>query len=142
MVIGYTTGVFDLIHVGHVRRIQRAKSHCEYLIVGVSTDACAATYKRQPIIPFDQRVEIVQSLKYVDRVVPQETLDKYAAWLVHQFNVLIVGDDAAQRQMAAPFSDKLQCAGVRVVFEPPSEGVSTSDIIARIIRLYRMVPQP
>ncbi len=69
--VGYTTGTFDLFHIGHLNIIKRAKEQCDYLIVGVSTDEVVMSYKHHyPVIPFEQRIEIVAALKYVDEVVP------------------------------------------------------------------------
>ena len=77
--IGYTTGVYDMFHVGHLRLIKRAKEMCEHLIVGVSTDELVQSYKNKaPIVPYEERKEIVAACRYVDEVVPlysQE--DKY-----------------------------------------------------------------
>ena len=68
--VGYTTGVFDLFHIGHLRLLQRAKSRCDRLIVGVSTDELVQSYKnKKPVIPFEERSEIVAALKCVDVVV-------------------------------------------------------------------------
>ena len=79
--VGYTTGVYDMFHVGHLNILRRAKEQCEYLIVGVSTDENVQTYKHKtPVIPYDQRAEIVHAIRYVDEVVPQENMDKFAAW--------------------------------------------------------------
>ncbi len=77
--VGYTTGVFDLFHIGHLRLLQRAKSKCDRLIVGVSTDELVQSYKnKKPVIPFEERIEIVAALKCVDVVVPQTHRDKIA----------------------------------------------------------------
>ena len=77
MVIGYTTGVYDLFHIGHLNILEKAKSMCDYLIVGVSTDELVQKEKNKtPVIPFSERVEIVKSIRYVDKVVPQETKNK------------------------------------------------------------------
>ena len=79
--IGYTTGVFDLFHIAHLNILRRAKEQCEYLIVGVSTDECVKTYKNKtPIIPFEQRMQIVEAIKYVDKVVPQTSMNKIEVW--------------------------------------------------------------
>ncbi len=78
MIIGYTTGVFDMFHIGHLNILRRAKEKCDYLIVGVSTDELVQSYKNKtPIIPFDQRCAIVGAVRYVDEVVPQTSMDKY-----------------------------------------------------------------
>ena len=75
--IGYTTGVYDMFHIGHLNIIRRAKEQCEYLIVGVSTDECVQSYKNKtPIIPYEERAAIVQAIRYVDEVVPQTSMNK------------------------------------------------------------------
>ena len=77
MIIGYTTGVFDMFHIGHLNILRRAKEKCDYLIVGVSTDELVQSYKHKvPIIPFEQRCAIVKAIRYVDEVVPQMSMDK------------------------------------------------------------------
>lgn len=92
--VGYTTGTFDLFHVGHLNLLERAKQQCEYLVVGVSTDALVAEYKgRAPIIPFEDRIRIIAALKCVDGVIPQESMDKIIVWNKIHFNVLFHGDD-------------------------------------------------
>ena len=92
--VGYTTGVFDLFHIGHLNILKKAKEMCEYLIVGVSTDELVQEYKNKtPIIPYGERCAIVEAIKYVDEVVPQENRDKIAAFNEHKFDVIFVGDD-------------------------------------------------
>ncbi len=92
--VGYTTGVFDLFHIGHLNILRRAKEMCEYLIVGVSTDELVQEYKNKtPVIPYEERCAIVEAIKYVDKVVPQQNRDKIAAFDEHKFDVIFVGDD-------------------------------------------------
>lgn len=92
--VGYTTGVFDLFHIGHLNILRRAKDMCENLIVGVSTDELVQEYKNKtPVIPFEERCAIVEAIKYVDKVVPQENRDKVAAFNQYKFDVMFVGDD-------------------------------------------------
>lgn len=93
-IIGYTTGVYDLFHVGHLNLLKRARGACDHLIVGVTTDELAAHRKgHPPVIPFGERMEIVASVRYVDEVVPQTTMDKMAAWNALKFHRMFVGDD-------------------------------------------------
>ena len=94
MIIGYTTGVFDMFHIGHLNILKRAKEQCDYLIVGVSTDELVQSYKNKlPIIPYAERSAIVEAIKYVDKVVPQKNRDKIAAFNEFKFNKMFVGDD-------------------------------------------------
>lgn len=94
MLIGYTTGVFDLFHIGHLNVLRRARAECDRLIVGVTTDElCLSRKKKTPVIPFEERIEIVRQIKYVDEAVAQETMDKMAAWEEYRFHKMFVGDD-------------------------------------------------
>jgi glycerol-3-phosphate cytidylyltransferase len=92
--IGYTTGVFDLFHIGHLNVLKRAKLECDYLIVGVTSDELSMAAKnKKPIIPFIERMEIVEAIKFVDEVVPQTNYDKEEAWNNLKFDKMFVGDD-------------------------------------------------
>ena len=92
--IGYTTGVFDLFHIGHLNVLKRAKLECDYLIVGVTSDElCMSAKNKKPIIPFQERMEIVEAIKFVDEVVPQVNYDKEEAWNNLKFDKMFVGDD-------------------------------------------------
>ena len=94
MIIGYTTGVFDMFHIGHLNILRRAKEKCDYLIVGVSTDELVQSYKHKvPIIPFEQRCAIVKAIRYVDEVVPQMSMDKLAFLKERHFDVMFHGDE-------------------------------------------------
>ena len=125
--IGYTTGVFDMFHVGHLNILRRAKEQCEYLIVGVSTDELVQNYKgKTPIIPFPERFEIVKAIKYVDKVVPQISMDKMEAWKRLHFNVIFHGSDWKGSKMYNEMAEEFQKIGVDVVFLPHTEGISSS----------------
>lgn len=125
--IGYTTGVFDMFHVGHLNILRRAKEQCEHLIVGVSTDENVQNYKNKtPIIPFAERIEVVSAIRYVDEVVPQENMDKFAAWERLHFDVLFHGDDWRGSSMYDEVEVKLKAVGCAVVFLPHTNGVSST----------------
>ena len=125
--IGYTTGVFDMFHIGHLNILKHAKEQCEYLIVGVSTDELVECYKhKRPIIPFAERFEIVKSIKYVDEVIPQVTMDKLSAWEKLNFDVLFHGSDWKNSEMYNNIVEQLSKVGVDVVFLPHTEGISST----------------
>ncbi|MCY9540333.1 adenylyltransferase/cytidyltransferase family protein, partial [Paenibacillus alvei] len=93
MIIGYTSGVYDLFHIGHLNLLKNASALCDRLVVGVSTDDLVSYKHKKSVIPFNERMEIVRSIKYVDAVIPQETLDKMEVWRKIKFDVIFVGDD-------------------------------------------------
>lgn len=127
--IGYTTGVFDMFHIGHLNILRRAKEQCEFLIVGVSTDEVVREYKHKtPIIPFEQRCAIVEAIKYVDKVVPQTTMDKMVAYSKYEFNALFHGSDWKNSDMYNKIASELKNVGVDVVFLPHTEGISSTII--------------
>ena len=93
-IIGYTTGVYDMFHIGHLNIIHRAKEQCDYLIVGVSTDELVQKEKNKtPVIPYEERAAIVAALRDVDEVVPQEDKNKLGAWEKYHFDKMFVGSD-------------------------------------------------
>lgn len=125
--IGYTTGVFDMFHIGHLNLIKRAKEQCEYLIVGVSTDDLVESYKnKKPIIPFEERIAIVESIKYVDKAVPQLTMNKMDAWNDLKFDVMFHGSDWKNSEMYNKIIEDFKTVGVDVVFLPHTEGISST----------------
>lgn len=126
-IIGYTTGVFDMFHIGHLNILKRAKEQCDYLIVGVSTDEVVEEYKtKTPIIKFEERIAIVEAIKYVDEVVPQTTMDKMEAWKQLKFNVMFHGSDWKGSDMYNHIIEKFNNVGVKVIFLPHTEGVSST----------------
>ena len=125
--IGYTTGVFDMFHVGHLNILKGAKEQCEYLIVGVSTDANVVRYKHKtPVIPYEQRRAIVEAIRYVDEVVPQENMDKFEAWRRLHFDVMFHGSDWKGSQMYNEIEEKLAGVGCDIVYLPHTDGVSST----------------
>ena len=125
--VGYTTGVFDLFHIGHLNVLKRAKEQCDYLIVGVSTDEVVQGYKHKtPIIPFEERIEIVEAIKFVDEVVPQTSMDKFAAWEKLKFDAIFHGDDWKGSKMYSEIERKFKSVGVEMVFFPYTKGTSST----------------
>ena len=126
-VIGYTTGVFDLFHIGHLNILKRAKQECDELIVGVTTDELCESHKgRRPFISFEERLEIVESLKMVDRAVPQKSMDKHAAWEELGFDKMFVGDDWKGTDAWNKIEADLAQIGVSIVYVPYTKTTSSS----------------
>lgn len=131
--IGYTTGVFDLFHVGHLNILKKAKEKCEFLIVGVSTDELVMKYKnKQPIIPYEERIEIVEGIKYVDEAIPQKDRDKYRAWEHLLFDVMFVGDDWKGNALFNELEKKFNKEGVDIVYFPYTKGVSSTIVKQKV----------
>lgn len=129
MIIGYTTGVFDMFHIGHLNILKRAKELCDYLIVGVSTDALVEHDKnKHPIIPFEERCEIVRAIRYVDEVVPQPDKDKLGAYnrLNLKFHRMFVGSDWQGSTQWQQFEKQFEPLGVEIVYLPHTDGISST----------------
>jgi len=127
--IGYTTGVFDLFHIGHLNILKKAKEKCEYLIVGVSTDELVKEYKKKsPIIPFEERKQIVEAIKYVDKVVKQEDHDKLSAQKILGFDVMFHGDDWKNSHLYNEIEEKFKENGVDLVYFPYTKDTSTTKL--------------
>lgn len=125
--IGYTTGVYDMFHIGHLNILKKAKEQCDYLIVGVSTDEVVESYKhRAPIIPFEERIAIIRELRCVDQAVPQVSMDKMEAWKKYHFDALFHGSDWKGSDMYNNMIEQFSKVGVDVVFLPHTEGVSST----------------
>ncbi|PVA06481.1 adenylyltransferase/cytidyltransferase family protein [Thalassorhabdomicrobium marinisediminis] len=126
MVIGYTTGVFDLFHVGHVRLLRNAKAMCDKLIVGVSTDELVWYKNKQPVITFEDRKEVVANCKHVDLVVPQETMDKLDAHDRYKFDIMFVGDDWYKTDKWDSVETQLADRHVKVIYFPYTNKTSST----------------
>lgn len=128
--IGYTTGVYDMFHIGHLNILRRAKEQCDYLIVGVSTDELVEREKnKHPVIPFSERAEIVGAVRYVDRVVPQVDKDKFAAWEKYGFDAMFVGSDWKGTEAWERFERELTPVGVKIVYLPYTSGISSTALL-------------
>jgi glycerol-3-phosphate cytidylyltransferase len=128
-IIGYTAGVFDLFHIGHLKILQNAKSICDKLIVGVSTDELVYEYKKKyPVIPFSERIEIVRSIKYVDAVIAQEDLNKIDIWKKVKFDLMVVGDDWYNSKKWKKIDDDLIKKNIKVIYFPYTKNTSSTKI--------------
>ena len=126
-IVGYTDGVYDMFHVGHLNMLKEAKKRCDELIVGVHSDAIVEGYKnRKTIINENDRREIIDSIKYVDRAVINETRDKMELWEKYRFDVIFIGDDWKGTERWNMFEKQLATVGVRVEYIPYTQGVSTT----------------
>ncbi len=136
-IVGYTTGVFDLFHIGHLRLLQNAKSQCDRLIVGVSTDELVETYKnKKPIIPYEERVEIVSALKCVDEVVPQKHRDKVASYHEIKFDIMFVGSDWKGSELFNQVESELAGYDVDVVYFDYTNHVSSTLLKSTLQAIY------
>tara|TARA_B100000886_G_scaffold295914_1_gene222915 strand:+ start:117 stop:554 length:438 start_codon:yes stop_codon:yes gene_type:complete len=125
-IIGYTTGVFDLFHIGHLKILEKAKKGCDKLIVGVTVDELVQYKHKKAVIPFEERFEIIKSIKYVDHVVAQKSMDKMDAWEKYQFNVIFVGDDWKGTKKWDNYEKQFMDVGVQVVYFPYTKGTSST----------------
>lgn len=126
-IIGYTTGVFDMFHIGHLHLLKKAKNRCDYLIVGVSTDELVQSYKNKaPIIPFEHRLEIVSSLKFVDEVIAVTHRDKLQSFFDVGYDVLFVGDDWKGSDIFNSLEKDLEKHNARIEYFPYTKEVSST----------------
>ena len=125
--IGYTTGVFDMFHIGHLNILKRAKEQCDYLIVGVNADDLVESYKhKRPIIPLEERVEIVRAIKYVDEVIVTTTLDKKKVWEKIRFNEIYIGDDWKGNERWEKTGKEMEALGAKLVYLPYTKDTSST----------------
>lgn len=128
-IIGYTTGVFDLFHIGHLNILKKAKLNCDYLIVGITTDELSELSKgKRPIIPFEERMEIISAIKYVDKVVPQFNYNKVEAWNNLKFDIMIVGDDWKGSDTWNALEKEFKKLGVKIIYFPYTKTISSTKI--------------
>ena len=135
MIIGYTTGVFDLFHIGHLNLLRKAKEQCDHLIVGVSVDDLVLYKHKRAVIPFEERIEIVRQIKYVDEAVPQYNMDKMEAWRKYHFNRMFVGDDWKGTEKWNRIEAEMNAVGVELIYFPYTKGTSSTLINQVLIKL-------
>ena len=132
-IIGFTSGVFDMFHVGHLNILRMAGSMCDKLIVGVTIDELVAYKGKNVVIPFEERLEIIQNIKYVDLAIPQDDLDKFVMWKKLKFDVMFIGDDWYDTERFDEFEKKLSEVDVKIIYLPYTNNVSTTVLKERLI---------
>jgi len=125
-VIGYTSGVYDLFHIGHLNLLKNAKGLCDKLIVGVTSDKLVAYKNKKAVIKHSDRMEIVRNIKYVDAVVPQNNMDKFKMWEQLKFDVMFVGDDWFKSDKWKILDEKFESVGVKIIYFPYTQGTSST----------------
>ena len=131
--IGYTTGVYDMFHIGHLNILKRAKEQCDYLIVGVTTDElCVERKNKKPIICFEDRKAIIEAIKYVDEVVPQTDMDKFKAIKEHKADVVFVGSDWQGTPTWQEYEKQFNSLGCSVVYLDHTDGISSTILRERL----------
>ncbi len=127
-IIGYTSGVYDLFHIGHLNLLKNAKGLCDSLIVGVTSDELVAYKNKKSVIPHLERMEIVRNIKFVDAVVQQYDMDKIKMWERLKFDVMFVGDDWFDSPKWQEIDEQFKKVGVKVVYFPYTKGISSTKI--------------
>ena len=136
MVVGYTSGVFDLFHIGHLNLLKNSKALCDKLIVGVTTDELVSYKNKKSVIDHAERMEIVRNIQHVDLVVPQSDMDKMKMWKRLQFDVMFVGDDWFESEKWESYDKEFKSVGVKIVYFPYTVGTS-STLINNILKNTR-----
>lgn len=125
--VGYTTGVYDMFHIGHLNILKRAKEQCETLIVGVTTDElCYKRKKKYPIINENDRMAIIAAIRYVDKVVPQIDMDKVRQVKEFGVDVVFVGSDWKGTEAWNKYEREFAKIGCKVVYLDHTDGISST----------------
>ncbi|MCB0743054.1 MAG: adenylyltransferase/cytidyltransferase family protein [Ignavibacteriae bacterium] len=126
MIIGYTSGVYDLFHIGHLNLLKNAKGLCDKLIVGVTSDELVAYKNKKAVIGHQERMEIVRNIKHVDAVVPQNDMDKFKMWERLKFDIMFVGDDWFETPKWEALDKKFKEVGVKIIYFPYTKNISST----------------
>jgi glycerol-3-phosphate cytidylyltransferase len=128
-IIGYTSGVFDLFHIGHVNILRQSKALCDKLIVGVSTDELVYKYKNKyPVIPEKERLKIIKSIKFVNHAIYQDSMDKFINFKKLNFDIMFVGDDWYNNTKWNKLELKFNKLGVKIIYFPYTKSTSSTKI--------------
>lgn len=135
--VGYTTGVYDLFHIGHLNLLRRCKEMCDFLVVGVTVDELVSYKHKKAVITFEERRQIIESIRYVDSAVPQITMDKMKAWDEIKFDVMFVGDDWKGTEKWDKIENDFKELGVDIVYFPYTKGTSSTLLNETLVNLRR-----
>ena len=125
--IGYTQGVYDMFHIGHLNIINKAKEQCDYLVVGVTTDElCYQRKNKYPIIGEQDRMSIVEAIRYVDKVVPQVDMEKIRPVKELGADVVFVGSDWKGTEAWKEYEKQFAAIGCTVVYLDHTDGISST----------------
>lgn len=136
-IIGYTAGVFDLFHVGHLNLLKNCKGLCDKLIVGVTVDELVTYKGKHALIPFEDRLEIVRACKYVDVAVPQYNMDKLGMCKKLKASILFVGDDWYSTPKWKEYEKEAKLNRIKIIYFPYTKGVSSTKINDALIKLRK-----
>ena len=135
MTIGYTAGVYDLFHVGHLNLLKNAKGMCDKLVVGVTVDDLVTYKGKHAMIPYEDRLEIVRSIKYVDAAIPQNDMDKVEACRKLGASYLFVGDDWFETPKWNDYEKQAAEYGIKIIYFPYTQGISSTKISNALLSL-------
>lgn len=137
IVLGYTSGVYDLFHIGHLNLLKNAKGLCDKLIVGVTSDELVAYKNKKAVIPHQERMEIVRNIRHVDAVVPQNDMDKFKMWQRIKFDIMFVGDDWFKSEKWQILDEQFKEVGVKIIYLPYTQGTSSTLINQTLLELRK-----
>ena len=141
MRVGYAAGCFDLFHVGHLNILRQARGQCDYLIAGVVSDEMLELTKgARPVVPLNERLEIVRHISFVDQAVPEVLEDKMDTWRELEFNVFFKGDDWRGTERGQRLENQFATVGVEVVYFPYTMHTSSTALRRALEALSRPGP--
>lgn len=135
-IIGYTAGVYDLFHIGHLNLLKNAKGMCDRLVVGVTVDELVKYKGKEAFIPFEERLEMVRACKYVDAVVPQYDMDKLTMCKKLGAKKLFVGDDWYGTEKWQNYEEEFKEAGIEIVYFPYTRTISSTKIREMLLKKH------
>lgn len=126
---GYTTGVYDMFHIGHLNILKRVNEQCDFLVVGVSDDELVQYEKyKTPVIPYIERVAIVAVIKYVDQVVPQVNKNNLCTWIKYHFDKIFVGSDWEGSPQWKKYEEQFRGTEAEIVYLPYTKGIPNTQL--------------